>query len=181
VTAAPLPAERRYRPPAKKRVSVFLEHLEKAYTITAAAAAAGVDRRRFYELRAADGDFAEQWADAYEAGTDVIREEIRRRGVDGWDEPVFQGGRAVGVVRKFSDALLMLEAKRRDPAYRDGARVEVTGRDGGPVELTAAGYDPPSLADVVRLAGDLGVLDQLGYQRADVIDGEALELEAGES
>ena len=44
-------------------------------------------------------------------------------------------------------------------AGRVSEHVEVTGRDGGPVEL-AAGFGPTTLADMVRLAGELGVLGQ---------------------
>jgi hypothetical protein len=93
---------------------------------------------------------------------DAIRDEVRRRAIEGWDESVYQRGQLVGHVRKFSDALLMMEAKRRDPSYRENPHVEVTGGDGGPVELTAAGYEPPTLGDMVRLAGELGVFDQWG-------------------
>lgn len=53
--------------------------------------------------------------------------------------------------------------------------LEVTGADGAPLEV-AAGYSPPSLADMVKLAGELGVLSTLGYERQDVIDGDAEEV-----
>lgn len=171
------PPEQRLRnTPAvpNKARRVFLDALSRGYSVTHAASQAGVHRNRFYELRQVDERFGQDWQDAYEAGTDVIRDEVRRRGVDGWDEPVFQRGELVGHIRKYSDTLLLAEAKRRDPSYRDNARLEVTGRDGGPVEV-AAGYQPPTLADMVQLAGELGVLDQLGYAQVETIDGEAVE------
>jgi hypothetical protein len=85
VTAAPLPAERRLRPPAKQRVRVFLEHLAAGWSVTAASNEAGIDRRRFYEHRADDETFAEAWDEAWQRGTDVLVDELHRRalGYDG--------------------------------------------------------------------------------------------------
>lgn len=166
---APIRAERRRWPKVTRaQRTTFLERLAAGYTVTAAAESAGRNKRRFYDLRDADEAFAAEWTDSYDAGTDVLREEARRRGVDGWDEPVFQGGQQVGVVRKYSDRMLELELKRRDPAYRENHRLEVTGANGGPVAVQAD-YTPTSLADVLRLARELGV--------TDVIEGEAVEAE----
>jgi hypothetical protein len=68
----------------------------------------------------------------------------------------------------FCPCSAMLEAKRPEK-YRDNvARLELTGRDGGPVELEA-GYKPTTLADVVRLARELGIAD-------GVIEDEAVEI-----
>lgn len=179
MTVTPVPGQRLRRRPAvsQKARAGFLELLSCGWSITHAAERVGSHRNRFYELRDADEDFAAAWAHAYEAGTDVLRDEARRRAVDGWDEPVYQGGQLAGHVRKFSDVLLIFELKRRDPSYRDNfQRVELTGVNGGPVELhAAAGYEPPTLGDMVRLAGELGVLEQLGYARVDVVEGEAVD------
>lgn len=67
---------------------------------------------------------------ALEVYTDSLRAEVRRRGVDGWDErPVISEttGEIVGYVHKYSDALLQLELKRRDRTYRDVVKVEQSG------------------------------------------------------
>ena len=103
---------------------MFLEALSSGFSVTHAANAAGVLRQRVYELRDADERFAAEWAAAFEAGTDVLRDEVRRRAVDGVEEPVFQRGELVGHVRKFSDVLLIFELKRRDPSYRDTVTVD---------------------------------------------------------
>jgi hypothetical protein len=42
------------------------------------------------------------------------RDALHTRAVDGWDEPVFQGGKMVGTVNKFSDKCLELELKGLD-------------------------------------------------------------------
>jgi hypothetical protein len=45
----------------------------------------------------------------------VIEQEARRRAVDGYDHPVFQGGKLAGVVRVYSDQLaaMLLRGRRR--------------------------------------------------------------------
>jgi hypothetical protein len=56
-----------------------------------------------------------------EAGTDLIEQEAWRRAVDGYDRPVFQDGELVGLVRAYSDVLLMMLLRGRRPeAYREG-------------------------------------------------------------
>jgi hypothetical protein len=120
VTAAraPVPARRKGRITREDR-GRFLDALSSAWSVTAAAEQAGRSRQRFYELREQNETFAQEWADAWERGSDLIRDEIRRRAVDGVEEPVFQKGELVGHKRVRSDRLLELEAKRRDPDYRD--------------------------------------------------------------
>lgn len=118
------PSRHLQRAVTDETLELFLSALAKAFSVTAAAALAGCHRQRFYELRDQDDDFRAAWEDAYEQGADVVRDEIRRRAVEGWEEPVFQQGKLVGHVRKYSDRLLELEAKRRDPAYRDSVKVE---------------------------------------------------------
>jgi hypothetical protein len=50
-----------------------------------------------------------------EAGTDVIEQEARRRPIDGYDRPIFQGGKKVGVVRMYSDQLAAMLLRGRRP------------------------------------------------------------------
>lgn len=63
---------------------------------------------------------------------DEVDAEIRRRGIQGVDEPVFYQGAICGSVRKFSDLLLIFRAKALMPEkYRE--RHEVTGAGGQPL------------------------------------------------
>lgn len=58
-----------------------------------------------------------------EARLDVgrsIEAEIHRRAIEGVEEPVYQGGKLVGTVRKYSDQLLIRMAQAHLPAYRTG-------------------------------------------------------------
>ena len=77
---------------------------------------------------------------------DAVEAEIRRRGVEGWDEPVFQGGKRVGVIRRYSDRMLEILAKAHRPKFRENTRVEVSGPAGGPVQATV------TMVDVVNAA-----------------------------
>jgi hypothetical protein len=51
--------------------------------------------------------------------------EIRRRAIEGWNDPVYQMGQRVGSVRKYSDVLLIFLAKRLMPEYRDKVTLDV--------------------------------------------------------
>jgi hypothetical protein len=102
---------------------LFLEHYRKNANMTAAAQAAGVTRQTVHDWRNADEEFAAQMLDASEAANDALREEIRRRGVDGWDERLVSAGKDMGTIHKYSDTLLIFHAKARMPEYRDKLQV----------------------------------------------------------
>src|SRR5690606_18484748 len=73
-----------------------------------------------YRLRKEDPDFAAAWDEAMEQASDALEVEARRRAIEGWDEPVFYQGMETGMVRKFSDTLLIFLLKGARPEkYRD--------------------------------------------------------------
>jgi hypothetical protein len=77
-------------------------------------------RQRFYELRARDTAFAEEWAVAVDEGTDRLEDEAYRRAVEGVPEPIFSRGEVVGERRVYSDRLIEFLVKARRPAvYRE--------------------------------------------------------------
>lgn len=102
----------------------FLTEFAECGLIRRACRIAGISRTLVYEWRAHDPDFAARYKLAREDADDVIRGEIHRRGVDGWDEPVYQGGQKVGVIRRYSDNMLKLLAQSRMQEYRD--KLDVT-------------------------------------------------------
>jgi hypothetical protein len=62
---------------------------------------------------------------------------VHRRAFEGVLEPIYHQGEQCGEVRKHSDVLSMFLLKAHRPAkYRDNARMELTGADGGAVEIT---------------------------------------------
>ena len=121
------------RPLTDARKKAFLEELELHGVIARAARAASTHSKTgcvqsFYDERVRDEVFGTAWDDAVAQAMGSIEHEIHRRGVEGWEEPVFAGRyreKIVGTVRKYSDRLLELRARALIPAYRDQRKLEV--------------------------------------------------------
>jgi hypothetical protein len=127
---APLPAQRRRNYPRLPAVArdAFLEALSTGWSVTHAAARAGVLRQRFYERRREDEKFAAAWDEALAKGTEALEDEARRRAVDGWEEPIYQRGELVGHVRKYDSKLLEFLLRARDPGrFRESVQVNASG------------------------------------------------------
>src|SRR5260221_14175693 len=95
---------------AKKR-ELFLEALASCGNVTQSAKVAGISWRHAHRLRNERADFAGAWDEALQQAADVLETEARRRAADGWDEPVFHQGFVCGIVRKYSDTLLIFLLK----------------------------------------------------------------------
>lgn len=96
-----------------------------------AAAEVGVHLKTAERHRHQDELFREAWDEALRQHAAVYAKEMYRRGVEGWDEPVFgsAGGKdagttIVGWVRKYSDRLLLEQARKHDPGYTPTQRIE---------------------------------------------------------
>lgn len=112
----------------------FIAALRKRGIVKDACVAAKVDRSTAYRHRESDTDFAALWQDALDDAMDDVEAEIHRRGVEGWEEPVFGslGGAAgsgqIGTIRRYSDGLLQTLAKANRPSkFRDNVSHEHTG------------------------------------------------------
>ena len=118
--------------PAKAK---FLELLRETLNVTTSAKGAGYSRWTAYRERERDPAFAEAWDNAAEEAYDQLEQEARRRAFMGVDEPVFHRGEIVGHKRVYSDSLVMplLGTYRRQ--FRPQTSLELTGKDGGPVQL----------------------------------------------
>ena len=104
----------------------FIEVVRTTCNVSEATRSIGMARRSLYDARDRDNEFAQLWDEAVEEATDALEREAWRRAVEGWDEPVFYQGKAVGAVRKYSDRMLELLLKGHKPQkYRE--RHEVTG------------------------------------------------------
>ena len=104
--------------------AAFLTAYARVGIIRQAAEMAGVNRATVLNWRASDPEFRAAFETADADACDVIRGEIHRRGVDGWDEPVYQGGEFVGTIRRYSDVLLRLLAQSKMPEFRE--KLDVT-------------------------------------------------------
>jgi predicted DNA-binding transcriptional regulator AlpA len=79
--------------------------------------------------RTNDAAFASAWDEALTLGVEGLEDEARRRAYEGWLEPVWNKGVECGVVRKFSDTLLIVLLKGHKPEkYRENARIEHAGK-----------------------------------------------------
>lgn len=114
----------------------FLAVLAATCNVTASAEAAGIARKTAYEWRDEDPEFAEAWEKAKELGVEALEDEAHRRAFQGVDKPVFHQGAVCGSIREYSDTLSIFLLKAHKPAkYRDNTRMELTGADGGPVQM----------------------------------------------
>lgn len=128
-------------PPKRKLAwhKPFLASLKAGSTLKDACAAAGISKQNAYQARQRDEAFAVAWAEAWEDGAEVMEAELFRRAVTGIDKPVYQGGKLVGVIREYSDTLLIFGLKARKPeTYRENQRIEHVGAEDAPgIEVVA--------------------------------------------
>lgn len=95
-----------------QRQQDFLEALAHSGSVQEACASVGKSRTSAYKARYRIRGFRNRWDDALARIQPTVEFELRRRAIDGYDEPVFQGGKQVGVRRRYSDSLLRLMVHR---------------------------------------------------------------------
>lgn len=131
------PGARQYAPKDSPEVRAkFLDQLREGLTVKDAAAAVGIPRRTIAFWREEDPEFAKQWEEAYDEGTDVLEREAQRRAVEGVEKPVYQGGVLVGHVQEYSDTLMNILLQGRRPNKYRKSSVELSGPNGGPIQAT---------------------------------------------
>lgn len=114
------------KPTPKK--AAFLAAYAKLGNVTSAAKVAKCDRPTVYVWRREDPGFATAMNEAAEEATEHLEAEARRRAVRGTLRPVFHQGEQCGVIREYSDTLLIFLLKGRKPeTYRDNSKVEHSG------------------------------------------------------
>jgi hypothetical protein len=98
-------------------------------TITHAARLAGIERTSHNDWLA-DPVYAAAFERAKAMAAETVEREIIRRGVEGIDKPVYWQGKRVDTIRDYSDTLLIFQAKKLMPEYRDVPRtpsIEIAG------------------------------------------------------
>ncbi len=110
----------------KAKQKLFLAAYAQHGNVLLSAQEAGINRTTVYTWIEHDEDFFFAYNQAKEDAKDVLRAEIYRRGVAGWDEDVYQLGKYRGTVRKYSDTLLIFHTKMLCPEYRDKQSLDVT-------------------------------------------------------
>lgn len=122
--------------------AAFLAAYALIGVITSAARQADVDRNHHYEWLNEDPTYPPRFAAAHEQACDRLETAMVQRAVQGWEEPVFQGGALVGHVRKFSDRMLELALKSRRPdRFRERISTEHSGPGGAPIQVQPVAVD----------------------------------------
>ena len=99
----------------------FIELLAETGNVSLACRETGIPRRSAYVRRKRDTKFASAWDEAITTAVDLLEAEAKRRAMEGVLEPVFQQGRLVGMIRRFSDRLMILLLKAHKPDRYGGA------------------------------------------------------------
>lgn len=117
-------------PRVRARVKeIFVRKLAEVGNVSEACRAAKISRNCAYEWREADGDFKKLWDEAVDVSVDALEQEARRRAVQGVLEPVYQGGKKVGSIRKYSDRMLEILLKGHRPEkFRERVDLKHSGR-----------------------------------------------------
>lgn len=120
---------RTIRTPVKRKK--FLDSLvETGGNVSRSCLCAGVSKVAAYAWRNDDRDFATEWDEAVETGTEAMEEEARRRAYRGVDKPVFYQGEECGTIREYSDTLMIFLLKARKPdKYREKIQLSVPDLD----------------------------------------------------
>ncbi|MDA5194934.1 hypothetical protein [Govanella unica] len=112
----------------------FLKALRQTGTVTVAAEKAGVSRGQAYQFRKKDKTFRQAWDDALQAALDELETELRRRAMQGVEQPVYFGGKECGRIRTYNDNLGMFLLRAH--------RGEVYGAAKGAEETAGSGQGP---------------------------------------
>ena len=133
--------------------ATFLEALRETCNVTRAAEAAGVSRQTIYNWREKDPEFEAQVKAAKVKAVEALEDEAHRRAFEGIEEPIVSPRHGViGYTRVYSDRLAEFLLKAHAPQkYRERTSLELTGKDGGPVQLDVAQREA-RLAQIVATA-----------------------------
>jgi len=107
-----------------KQIDRMLKYYSESGNLTAACAYAKIARQSHYNWLETDPQYAQRFQLAADAACDALVSEARRRGFEGWEEPVgWYKGQAGGTIRRYSDLLLLFLIKGARPEiYREEGR-----------------------------------------------------------
>jgi len=151
-------------PRTLRKKKLFLKELERSGNVGAACKLAGLGRRTVYDHRSSDPEFAAAWDEVFDAFVDQAEAELRRRGVEGYEEPVVHlgrfsyeegpnGERVPVTVRKYSEAALIFYLKgRRREVFGERVQQEISAPGGGPMQIQNILPDISNLSPQEKLA-----------------------------
>ena len=138
----------------------FFTALADTCNITKSAESCGVSRQHVHNMRRTDKVFAQRWEDAIEQATDALEYAARCRGKDGYQDPIYQGGKLVGHRTVYSDRMaeILLKAHRREK-FGDkgfdlppGSEIVISmrtgdGKESEPIDVTPKVDKPETITD----------------------------------
>ena len=115
----------------------FLQAFKVQGTVSKASKAANVARQSHYRWMATDVAYSAEFKALRYTICQQIDDSLTDRLANGWDEPVYQGGKLVGHKRKYDNAAAIAYLDRHDPDFIKGKRQNV--------DLTSSGAAVPAV------------------------------------
>lgn len=107
-----------------ERIGLLCESIRQHGHLGIAARSVGTSKRNVIAKRQKDEAFDALVSEAECAAQLSVIEVVRKLGLEGVFEPIYQGGELVGTRRVYNTRAMELEARRLVPEYRDRPRVE---------------------------------------------------------
>jgi hypothetical protein len=137
----------RYKKIRSPKKRAFLAAVARTGNVTISAEIADVARSAHYQWLEADPVYAAAFEDAMEQAAQRLEAEARRRAEEGVEEPVFYKGKKCGVIRKYSDTLLIFLMKGAMPdKYKERTSTELTGAGGKDLRVEFVSPEKPGEA-----------------------------------
>ncbi len=135
------------QPTIAVRRTKFLKKLAQTANVSLSARHAGLSKSALYKHRQKHPLFATAWDDALGEALDALEQAVIERAGPGVERPVYFGGKLIGTVRNYSDALAMFMLRAHRPEVYARLSAEAT-REGDD--------DAPARAEVLRRIERLG-------------------------
>lgn len=108
--------------------NLFIGYLRQSANVSRSARNAGLSVSTVYRRRATTPAFAAEWDRAIAEAVDALEEAVLIRVRDGTEKPVYYGGKRIGKLRLYSDALAMFVLKSKRPeVYARALQCEPSG------------------------------------------------------
>lgn len=137
----------------------FLFAYPECFTVISTCKKIGISRSQYLTWVKEDAQFAADYNQAKEAAIELLESEARRRAYNGVTTTRYTKSGEPYDYTEYSDTLMIFLLKAANPQkYRDNSRVEVTGADGGPIQIREVeiikSYDTlPTLPKTNTLSG----------------------------
>jgi hypothetical protein len=123
------------RNPYEVSMRAFLTSYAETASVTKACEAAKIHRSLHYRWLESFPKYQKRFIEAERHAGDTLESEAVRRATEGVVEAVYYQGRPVGAVKRYSDGLMMTLLRGFKPAKYSTSKTEVSGPDGGPMEI----------------------------------------------